>query len=107
MLMGDFNAKVGNIKEYPITGKYGIGVRNERGNRLVELCKGEELIITNTMYQHHVRNLYTWKSPGDIVRNQIDYIMINNRHTNSVLNVKTYPGADAGSDHNPVVMKSE
>ena len=70
--MGDFNAKVRNMKEYPITGKYDIGARNERGNRLVELCKGKELIIMNTMYQNHVRNPYTLKSPGDIVRNQID-----------------------------------
>ena len=56
------------------------------------------------MYQY-VGNLYTWKSPGDIIPNQIDYIMINNRHKNSVMNVKTYPGADAASDHNPVMMK--
>ena len=59
MLMGDFNAKVGNMKEFSITGKYGIGVRNERGNRLVEFCKGKELTIMNTMYQHHVRT-YTY-----------------------------------------------
>ena len=87
MLIDDFNAKFGNMKECPITGKYGIGVRNGRGNRLVEFCKGKELIITHTMYQHHVRNLYSWKYPGDKVRNPIDYIMIGNRHTNSVVNV--------------------
>ena len=49
--------------------------------------KAKKLTIMNTMYQHHVGNLYTRKSPGDMVRNPIDYIMINNRHKNSVLNV--------------------
>ena len=87
MLIDDFNAKFGNMKECPITGKYGIVVRNGRGNRLVEFRKGKELIITNTMYQHHFRNLCSWKSPGGILCNPIDYIMINSRHTNSVINV--------------------
>ncbi|CAH0730549.1 unnamed protein product, partial [Brenthis ino] len=53
------------------------------------------------------RRLYTWTSPlhspKKIVRNQIDYILINKRYRNSLTSVKTYPGADIGSDHNPVV----
>ena len=104
IIMGDMNAKVGKEEEYPTTGKYGLGKKNERGMMLVEFCKGEDLVITNTMFKHHVKNLYTWKSPGDLHRNQIDYIMINQRFKNNVKNVKTYPGADVGSDHNPVVM---
>ena len=105
ILMGDFNAKVGRESDYPTTGKYGLGERNERGRTLIELCKGKSLIVTNTMFKHQLRNIYTWKSPGDIVRNQIDYIMINERFKNAVTNVKTYPGADVGSDHNPVLMQ--
>ena len=58
---------------------------------LVEFCKGEDLVITNTMFKHHVKNLYTWKSPGDLHRNQIDYIKINQRFKNSVKNVKKVP----------------
>ena len=46
-----------------------------------------------------------WRSPGDRTRNQIDYICVNERWRNSILDCKTYPGADIGSDHNPVVAK--
>ena len=59
--------------------------------------------IMNTWFQHHKRHLYTWKSPCDGVRNQIDYITINQRFRNSILQVKGYPGADGGSDHVPIV----
>ena len=60
-------------------------------------------VIMNTWFQHHKRHLYTWKSPGDGVRNQIDYITINKRFCNSIIQVKGYPGADGGSDHVPIV----
>ena len=63
------------------------------------------MTICNTFFEHENRRLYTWKSPGDRKRNQIDYIMINNRFRNSVKNTKTYPGADVNSDHNPVLCK--
>ena len=46
-----------------------------------------------------------WKSPGDICRNQIDYILVKARFKNAIQNCKTSPGADIGSDHNPVIMK--
>ena len=57
----------------------------------------------NTWFQHHQRHLYTWKSPGDGVRNQIDYITMNKRFRNAITQVKGYPGADCGSDHVPIV----
>ena len=57
----------------------------------------------NTWFQHHQRHLYTLKSPGDGVRNQIDYIMMNKRFHNAITQVKGYPGADCGSDHVPIV----
>ena len=62
-------------------------------------------MIANTWFKHPERKLNTWKSPGDVKRNQIDYIMVRNRFRNSVKQVKTYPGADVDSDHNPVVCK--
>ena len=104
IIMGDMNAKVGKEEEYPTTGKHGLGNKNERGMTLIEFCTGEDLVITNTMFKQHVKNLYTRTSPGDLHRNQIDYIMINHRFKNNLKNVKSYPGADVGSDHNPVVM---
>ena len=65
----------------------------------------KNLAIANTYFQHPDRLLYTWKSPGDVFRNQIDYILIRKRHRNSVKQCKTYPGADIASDHNPLLAK--
>ncbi|GFS25846.1 craniofacial development protein 2-like [Elysia marginata] len=63
------------------------------------------MTIVNTLFKQPVRRLYTWKSPGDVRRNQIDYILMSSRFKNSAVNCKTYPGADIGSDHNPVIMQ--
>uniref|UniRef100_A0A3Q1EK63 Endonuclease/exonuclease/phosphatase domain-containing protein n=1 Tax=Acanthochromis polyacanthus TaxID=80966 RepID=A0A3Q1EK63_9TELE len=104
IIMGDLNAKVGKGAEHPVEGNYGLGTRNDRGSKLIKFCKGNNLLIMNTMFKHHPKNIHTWKSPGYVYRNQIDYIMINDRFRNSVKNVKTHPGADIDSDHNPVVM---
>lgn len=57
------------------------------------------MTIGNTIFPHHPRRLYTWRSPGERVRNQIDYIMIKRRWRSSLSNVKTRPDADCGSDH--------
>ena len=107
IVMGDFNAKVGNKKHKDIIGSYGLGKRNERGERLIQFCEEHNLVVTNILFQHPPRRLYTWKSPGDIVRNQIDYILVSQRYRNSLKQVKTYPGADVNSDHNPVIAKLE
>lgn len=109
IVMGDFNAKVGSGKVGTQVGNFGLGERNDRGDRLIEFCQDKDLIITNTFFKLPNRRLYTWKSPADKpenrVRNQIDYILINNRYKNSVKSTKTYPGADINSDHNPVIAK--
>ena len=75
-----------------------LGSRNGRGDMWVDWCMAHDQVIMNTWFQHHKIHLYTWKSPGDGVRNQIDYITINKRFHNSILQVKGYPGADGGSD---------
>ena len=79
--------------------------RNERGERLIKFCQEKKLIIANTWFQQQVRKLYTWKSPGDISRNQIDCIRFNERFRNCIKQAKTSPGANLNSDHNPVVVK--
>ena len=105
IVMGDWNAKVGNQHDYPVTGGFGLGERNERGEKLVNFCFSFKFVIANTLFQQPKRRTYTWRSPGDIHRSQIDYILISQRFRNCVKQTKTYPGADIGSDHNPVVMK--
>ena len=106
LIIGDFNAKVGQGRTNNNVGDYGLGTRNERGERLIQFCIEENLTITNTWFKQPIRRLYTWKAPKDstnnIIRNQIDYILINNLFTSSIQNVKTYPGVDISSDHKPV-----
>ena len=106
IVMGDLNAKVGTEQDplREVVGRYGLGSRNERGDMWVDWCMTHDQVIMNTWFQHHKRHLYTWKSPGDGVRNQIDYMTINKRFRNSILQVKGYPGADGGGDHVPIVV---
>ncbi|GFN84631.1 craniofacial development protein 2-like [Plakobranchus ocellatus] len=103
--MGDFNAKVGTEKVDDIVGKHGLGIRNERGEKLIEWCQTNNIIVGNTWFQQPPRRKWTWKSPGDETRNQIDYMMISKRYRNALLLAKTYPSADCYSDHVPAVGK--
>lgn len=104
IIMGDWNASVGEGEEEGYIGKYGLGKRNERGQKLVEFCKRQNMVVTNTWYKQEKRRRYTWKAPGDSARYQLDYILTKQRYRNSVKNAKTLPGADADSDHNLVAM---
>ena len=60
-IIGDWNAKVGSQETPGETGKFGLGVQSEAGQRLIEFC--QELVIANTLFQQHKRRLYTWTSP--------------------------------------------
>ena len=62
-IIGDWNAKVGSQEIPGITGKFGLGVQNEPGQRLTEFCQENALVIANTLFQQHKRRLYTWTSP--------------------------------------------
>ena len=59
----DWNAKVGSQETLVVTGKFGFGERNEAGQRLIEFCRENALVIANTLFQTHKRGLYTWISP--------------------------------------------
>ena len=61
-IIGDWNAKVGSQETPRVTGKFGLGIRNEAGQRLIEFCQENSLIIANTLFQHK-RRIYTWTSP--------------------------------------------
>ena len=63
-IIGDWNAKVGSQETPEVTGKFGFGVQNEAGQRLIEFCQEKALVIANTLFQQHKRRLYTWTSPG-------------------------------------------
>ena len=62
-IIGDWNAKVGSQETPGVTGTFGLGVQNEAGQRLIEFCQKNTLVIANTFFQQHKRRLYTWTSP--------------------------------------------
>ena len=72
---GDWNAKVGSQEIPGITGKFGLGVQNEAGQRLTEFCKENTLVIAKILFQQHKRQLYIWTSPDGQYQNQTDYIL--------------------------------
>ena len=74
-IIGDWNAKVGSQETPGVTGKFGLGVPNEAGQRLIEFYQETALVIANTLFQQHKRRLYTWTSPDGQHQNHIDYIL--------------------------------
>ena len=62
-IIGDWNAKVGGQEIPGVTGRFGLGVQSEAGQRLIEFCQENTLVIANTFFQQHKRRLYTWISP--------------------------------------------
>ena len=78
-IIGVWNAKVGSQETPGVTGKFGPGMGNEAGQRLIEFCQENALVIENTLFQQHKTRLYTWTSPDGQCRNQIDYILCHQR----------------------------
>ena len=104
VILGDWNAVVGEGREDKEVGSFGLGKRNSRGEQLVEFCKRRKLMVSNTWFEQPKRRRYTWKKPGETGRYQLDYILVKQRYRNGVMVAKTLPGADCDSDHNMVVM---
>ena len=63
VIIGDWNAKVGSQETPGVTGKFGLRIRNEAGQRLIDFCQENALVIANTLFQQHTTRLYTWTSP--------------------------------------------
>ena len=78
-IIGHWNAKVGSQETPGVTGKFGIGVWNEAGQRLIEFCQKNMLVIANTLFQQDKRRLFTWTSPDGQHRNKIDYNLCSQR----------------------------
>ena len=69
-IIGDCDEKVGSQVIPGVTGKFGLGVQNEAGQRLTLFCQENALLIANTLFQQHKRRLYTWTSPDGQYQNQ-------------------------------------
>ena len=105
IIIGDWNAVVGEGEESNDVGEYELGKRNERGQTLVDFCKRSKIVVTNTWFKHEKRRRYIWKRPGDTARFQLNYILVKQRYRNSAKNSRSYPGADDDSDRNLVMAK--
>ena len=103
--IGDWNTKVGSQETPGVSGKFGLGVQNEAGQRLIEFCQENTPAIANTLFQQHKRRLYTWTSPDGQHWNQTDYILCSQRWRSSTQSETTRLGADCGLDHEHLIAK--
>ena len=104
-IIGNWNANVGSQETPEVTGKFGLGIRNEAVQRLMEFCQENSLVIANTFFQQHKRRPYTQTSSNGQYLNQIDYILCSQRWRSSIQSTKTRPGADCGSGHELLITK--
>ena len=107
MLIGDLNAKVGRDNEgiENIMGKEGLGSKNENGDRLIDFCVRQGIVIGGTIFPHKDIHKATWISPDGRTKNQIDHVCISKKFRRSLLDVRVMRGADADTDHYLVTAK--
>ena len=107
LVMGDLNAKVGsdNIGFEHCIGKHGLGTRNDNGERFLDFCVENDLVIGGTIFKHKDIHKQTWSSPDGVTHNQIDHVAINQRWRTAMLDVCAIRGGDISSDHNLVLCK--
>ena len=95
-IIGDWNAKVGSQETPGVTGKFGLGVQKEAGQRLIEFSQENTLVIANTLFQQCKRRLYTQTTPDG---------QCSQRWRSCIQSAKTRPGADCGSDYEFLIAK--
>lgn len=96
LVLCNFNTKVwvSNVNTERHMGKHGLGVVNQNGGKLTELCELSNLVIASTLFPHKDIQKYTWVSLDKRIRNQIDHLYINTKFRSAVLDVRAYSGAD-------------
>ena len=109
LIVGDFNARVGNDRQgyESILGPHAVAeTANDNGQRLLDLCVSNNLVIGGSLFPHKDIHKYTWTSQaGSKPRAQLDHILISKWWRRSLLDCRNYRGADIGSDHELVVSK--
>ena len=103
-IIGDWTAKEEIQEISGVTGKFGFGVQNEAGQKLIEFFQENKLVIANTLFQQHKRSLYIWVSPDGPYQNQSDYLC-SQRWRSFIQSAKTRLVADCGSDHEFLIAK--
>ena len=99
LIIEDWNAKVGSQETSGVTGKFGLGIQNEAGQRLIEFFQENALVVANTLFQQHKRRLYTWTSPDGQHQNQTDYILCSQRWRSSIQSTTTIQLRNCTSGH--------
>ena len=103
VVLGDLNARVGDVPVGGVIGNHGVPGRNESGEELIGLCMERELIVGNTWFRKKRINKYTWERVvrGEVVeRALMDYVIISKKVWKRLLDVHVYRGAaDGVSDH--------
>ena len=96
ILLGDFNAKVGreNIFKPTIGNESLHQYSNDNGVRIVNFTTSKNLVVKSTIFPHRNIHNYTWTSPDEKTHNKIDHILIERRRHSSILDVRSFRGAD-------------
>jgi len=107
ILLGDFNAKVGReIIFKPTIGQESLHqVSNDNRVRLVNFATSKNLVVKSTMFPHRNIHKYTWNSTDGKTHNHIDHVLIDRRWHSSVVDVRSFRGADCDTDHYLVIAK--
>ena len=106
LIIGDWNAKAGSQEIPRVTGKFGLGVQNEAGQRLTEFCQENALVTANTIFQQHRDDsTHGHHQMVNTEINMIDYILCSQRWRSSIQLAKTRLVADCGSDHELLIAK--
>ena len=105
ILLGDFNAKVGRGNIFkPTIGNESLHQNsNDNGVRLVNFATSKNLVVKSTMFPHRNIHKYPLTSPDGNTHNQIDHVLIDRRRQSSILDVRSFRGADCDTDHYLVV----
>lgn len=106
IVMGDLNARVGNNAKVwrEVIGKQGEVVENGNGKRLLQFCAENDMVVTNTWFQHKDIHKFTWECRGRNQRSIIDYFLVRREMRCQVRDVKVVRGAEIGSDHYLLLM---
>ena len=108
VIMGDFNAKIGSDNQgyENVMGVHGLGVMNDNGERFVNACAANNIVIGGSVFPHKRLHKATWVSPDQVTENQIDHIGINKMFCQrSLQDVRVKRGADVASDHHLVTAR--
>ncbi|CAF4045409.1 unnamed protein product, partial [Rotaria magnacalcarata] len=111
IIMGDLNARVGGNQQQLASinsvGPFTVDVENENGARLVEWCEINNIVVSNTFFQHKLLHQTSWMHPGNKIWHMIDYTLVNKKFRSSVEDVRMYRRASGGIETDHHLMRTK